>query len=101
MDGQRHRHGRPAARVHETRRFTRVPQSPPGGAEMIWLTWRQFRGQAIAAAGVLAAFALLLVLTAPHIADLYHASGLTGCHGDCAGLATSFLVRLTSGGGFP
>lgn len=69
---------------------------------MIWLTWRQFRGQAIAAAGVLAAFALLLGLTESHMADLYQASGLTGCHGgDCAGVASDFLVRLTSGGGFP
>ncbi|HLJ99230.1 MAG TPA: hypothetical protein VKU39_04910 [Streptosporangiaceae bacterium] len=69
---------------------------------MMWLTWRQFRGQAIAGAAALAAFALLLGITGPHMADLYHASGITSCRGDdCAGVASRFLVRLTSGGGVP
>jgi hypothetical protein len=69
---------------------------------MIWLTWRQFRAQAITAAAALAAFAILLAVTGPHMASLYNASGLTGCHGDsCAGLATQFLQNLTSGRGVP
>jgi hypothetical protein len=69
---------------------------------MIWLTWRQFRAQAVTAVAALAAFAILLAVTESHIASLYAASGITGCHGDsCAGLASQFLVRLTSGNSFP
>ena len=44
---------------------------------MIWLTWRQFRGQAIAAAAALAAFAILLVATGPGLASRYTTSGIT------------------------
>jgi hypothetical protein len=62
---------------------------------MIWLTWRQFRGQALAAAAALAAFAILLAATGPHLTSLYAASGITGCHGGgCANAATDFLGRL-------
>jgi hypothetical protein len=69
---------------------------------MIWLTWRQFRAQAVTAVAALAAFAILLAVTESHIASLYAASGIVGCHGgSCAGLASQFLVRLTSGGSFP
>ena len=69
---------------------------------MIWLTWRQFRAQAITAAAALALFAILLAGTESHMASLYDASGLTGCHGGtCAGLATQFLQDLTSGRSFP
>ena len=69
---------------------------------MTWLTWRQFRAQAITAAAALAAFAILLAITGPHIASLYATSGITGCHGGtCAGLATRFLEDLTSGRGVP
>ena len=69
---------------------------------MTWLTWRQFRPQAITAAAALAAFAILLAVTGPHLAGLYAASGITGCHGGrCAGLASQFLVDLTSGRSFP
>ena len=52
---------------------------------MIWLTWRQFRVQALTAAAVLAAVAILLGVTGPHMASLYAASGIAGCQGDsCA-----------------
>jgi hypothetical protein len=68
---------------------------------MIWLTWRQFRAQAITAAAALAAFAILLAVTGPHLSSTYNSSGLTTCHGDtCAGLASTFLSNLASGGGF-
>jgi hypothetical protein len=68
---------------------------------MIWLTWRQFRPQAITAAAALAAFAILLAVTGPHLSSTYNSSGLTSCHGHaCAGLASSFLSNLASGGGF-
>ncbi len=69
---------------------------------MIWLTWRQFRAQAITAAAALAAFAILLVVTESRMSSLFAASGITTCHGGtCAGAATRFLVNLTSGQTFP
>jgi hypothetical protein len=68
---------------------------------MIWLTWRQFRAQAITAAAALAAFAIVLALTESHLSSLYDSSGLLTCHGPaCAGLASTFLTNLSSGGGF-
>jgi ABC-type transport system involved in multi-copper enzyme maturation permease subunit len=67
---------------------------------MIWLTWRQFRGQALTAAVALAAFAVVLAATASHLSGAYASSGLATCHpGTCAGLASTFLSNLASGGG--
>jgi hypothetical protein len=67
---------------------------------MMWLTWRQFRAQAITAAAALAAFAIVLVLTESRMASMYDSSGLLTCHGGaCSGLATTFLVPLSSGQG--
>ena len=67
---------------------------------MIWLTWRQFRAQAITAAAALAVFAIVLAATASDLSSMYNSSGLTTCHGDaCAGLASAFLSNLASGGG--
>jgi len=69
---------------------------------MIWLTWRQFRVQALTAAAALAAFAILLAATGPHLASLYAASGITGCHGGTCGVAASdFLSRLAATGPYP
>jgi hypothetical protein len=69
---------------------------------MIWLTWRQFRAQAITAFVGLAAFAIVLVVTQSRISNLYGASHLASCHGGgCAGLASEFLETLTSGQGVP
>jgi ABC-type transport system involved in multi-copper enzyme maturation permease subunit len=69
---------------------------------MIWLTWRQFRAQAITAAAAVAAFAILLVVTESRMSRLSAASGITTCHGGtCAGAATRFLINLTSGQTFP
>lgn len=62
---------------------------------MTWLTWRQFRLQATTAAAALAAFAILLAATEPHLASLYAASAVNGCHGDgCATAVIAFLNRL-------
>jgi hypothetical protein len=69
---------------------------------MIWLTWRQFRMQAATAAVALVAFAVLLAVTGPHLASLYAASGITGCHfGSCGQLADRFLSLLDAGGTYP
>jgi hypothetical protein len=62
---------------------------------MIWLTWRQFRVQALTAAAALAAFAILLSATGPHLASLYTTSKIIGCHGvACAPAANAFFSQL-------
>jgi hypothetical protein len=58
---------------------------------MIWLTWRQFRWQAIAAAAGLGAIAILLAATGPHIAALSSTAGLNSCGTSCSKLASNFL----------
>jgi hypothetical protein len=70
---------------------------------MMWLTWRQFRGQAIAAAAGLAVLAVALGVTGPHLARLYAASGLASCsvRGSCAALTAAFLSRVTSDAVYP
>ena len=69
---------------------------------MIWLTWRQFRVQALTAAAALAAFAILLGATGPHLASLYATSGITGCHGSaCGAAASNFLLRLAATRTYP
>jgi len=67
---------------------------------VIWLTWRQFRVQAVTAAAALAALAILFAVTGPHLAGLYSATGIGSCHGgSCARLASGFLSAL--GGPYP
>ena len=62
---------------------------------MIRLSWLQFRVQAVTATAALAAFAILLAVTGPHLASLYAASTITGCHsGTCSFAANTFLSRL-------
>ena len=46
---------------------------------MIWLTWRQHRGEALIIVGVLAALAALLIVTGRDIAALYQQLGLDAC----------------------
>jgi hypothetical protein len=62
---------------------------------MMWLTWRQFRIQALTAAAALAAFAILLAATGPHLASLYATSKVTSCHGfACSNAANAFFSQL-------
>jgi len=62
---------------------------------LIWLTWRQSRLRAASAAVVLAAFAVLLAVTGPHLASLYASSRIGSCQGsDCGGPADDFLQQL-------
>ena len=66
---------------------------------MIRLTWLQFRAQAVTAAAALAAFAVLLAATGPHLASLYAASGIPSCQGaSCQNLASAFLQQLSAAG---
>jgi len=62
---------------------------------MIWLTWRQFRAQAIAAAAILAVLAVLLAVTGPYMARLYDSSGIATCTGiSCGPLTNTFGNKL-------
>ncbi|MGO8960217.1 MAG: ABC transporter permease [Streptosporangiaceae bacterium] len=65
---------------------------------MIWLTWRQFRAQAIAAGAALAATAIALIVTGPHLADLYASSGLPGCQAGCGTEAANFINQVKGSG---
>ena len=66
---------------------------------MIRLSLLQFRAQAAAGAAALAAFAILLTTTGPHLASLYAASGISGCQpASCEHLASTFLQQLYAAG---
>src|SRR5213075_2392452 len=68
----------PGARLHEQLPHGRPgPPDCPGGAPMIWLTWRQLRVNAAVLLGAVAAFALVLAVTGPHLADVYAESAST------------------------
>jgi len=60
---------------------------------MIWLTWRQFRMQAIVAAIALVAAAIFIAITHAQLVHLYNASGIPTCEadGDCFGARNEFL----------
>ena len=69
---------------------------------MIRLSWLQFRAQALTAAAALAAFAILLAATGPHLASRYAASAITGCHaGTCMSAAMTFLSQLQATSPYP
>jgi hypothetical protein len=69
---------------------------------MIRLSWLQFRAQAVTAAAALAAFAIVLAATGPHLASLYAASAITGCHGfACQTAVHAFLSRLAVTSPYP
>jgi hypothetical protein len=59
---------------------------------VIWLTWRQFRTQAVVVCGLLAAVAVALAVTGPHLVHLYDTT-VKPCasHGDCAAATESFM----------
>jgi len=65
---------------------------------MTWLTWRQFRPQAVTALAALAAFAILLGATEPRLASVYAGSGVAGCQGGaCAARSGNFLLAMSGG----
>jgi len=70
---------------------------------VIWLTWRQFRVQAMVLAVVLVVFAVAFGLTGPNLAHLYTASGLAACHApkDCSGATTTFLDQMKANAAYP
>ena len=60
---------------------------------MTWLTWRQFRGQAAVALGVLVAIVVVLAVTGPRVVDLYDAARLPG-HYQTLRLLGTFLIGV-------
>lgn len=61
---------------------------------MIWLTWRQFRPQAIVAGAALVAFAIVLLATGPHLASLFDSNGLATCRAQCGTDAGNFINQV-------
>ena len=63
---------------------------------MIWLTWRQFRGQAAVGVAALLAVVLVAVASRARLDSLYTDSALARCaaRGDCAARASSFLNQV-------
>jgi hypothetical protein len=55
---------------------------------MIWVAWRQFRTQALVTLGLLAAFAVLVLVTGLHLRDVYSSLGGAHCGAreDCTAL---------------
>jgi hypothetical protein len=58
---------------------------------VIWVSWRQFRPQAIVAAAALAVIAVLLAATGPGIVSSYRSAGLATCHVNCGASASNFI----------
>ena len=68
---------------------------------MIRLSLLQFRVQAAVGAAALAAFAILLAVTGPHLASLYATSGIDGCQpASCEHLASDFLQQVYGAGSY-
>ncbi len=61
---------------------------------MIWLSWRQFRVQAIVAGAALVAVAIALSVTGPHLASLFDSSGLATCRTGCGTDASNFINQV-------
>src|SRR5438552_3063385 len=66
---------------------------------MIWLTWRQFRVQAIATGAGLVLVVIVLTVSGVQLADKFHAT-IAGCqaHGTCGQLASGFLNTVSGSG---
>jgi len=65
---------------------------------MIWLTWRQFRTQAIIAASALSSVGIALLITGVALRHRCAHAGIGACHAhsDCERLATNFLSQVHS-----
>jgi hypothetical protein len=60
---------------------------------VIWVSWRQFRLQALTAAVAFVVVGAVLAYTGPHVTHLYDNSGIQACrasHGDCGPLIDNF-----------
>jgi hypothetical protein len=64
---------------------------------MTWVAWRQFRTQALVTAGLLLAFAAVLIPTGLHLHDIYNSVGGSHCapHEGCSAVAGHDKVLAT------
>ncbi len=65
---------------------------------MIWVAWRQFRTQALVTLGLLAAFAVLVLVTGLHLRDVYSSLGGTHCARTHRRLCSAERARQGPGG---
>jgi hypothetical protein len=67
---------------------------------MLWLTWRQFRAQAVVAATALAIVAIGLIATGFAVRSRFNSAGLPTCHAhhDCQHVASLYIFQLRSSG---
>ncbi|MFC1403521.1 MULTISPECIES: ABC transporter permease [Streptacidiphilus] len=70
---------------------------------MIWLTWRQFRTQAMVALGVLAGVAVLFCLTGQNLHQIFDSSGIATCRSAdaCSAAQSAFLDRVKGDSLYP
>ena len=64
---------------------------------MIWLSWRQFRVQAIVAGAALIVVAIALGVTGPHLAAVFDNNGLATCRSTCSREASNFINQVKGG----
>lgn len=64
---------------------------------MIWLTWRQFRTQAVAGLVLLGLVVAFYAATGPGLAHLADTTGFASCSGACADAARSFHDQAMTG----
>jgi ABC-type transport system involved in multi-copper enzyme maturation permease subunit len=65
---------------------------------MIWMTWRQFRAQAITAGAILLVMAIALGISGAGLAADFNGAGLNACHASCGQEASNFLSALRGSG---
>jgi ABC-type transport system involved in multi-copper enzyme maturation permease subunit len=70
---------------------------------MTWLTWRQFRAQAIGAAIFIAVFAAIFVKTGIDLSHLAAVNGVGSCHrhGNCAKATADFFSQMRGDAIYP
>ena len=62
---------------------------------MIWMSWRQFRPQAITAGALFVVLAVTFGITGAGLASDYNGAGLNSCHLACGQDATNFTNTLS------
>src|SRR5205085_1307177 len=80
--------------ARDERRGPSAARSPPAGAAMIWLSWRQLRASASATYEALAVVAVVVAISGSQLHSAYTASGIAGCTGDsCDSVIQAFVGR--------
>jgi hypothetical protein len=65
---------------------------------MIWMTWRQFRAQAITAGAILVVLAIALGISGAGLASDFNGAGLNTCRASCGQDAANFVSSLRGSG---